>query len=313
MLCRRRLKVGRLAQPSNKNLPGRMSSINNQGIPRHEAARITQHEQRRAPILFRPRQPSQHILPLPRLPQLRILPEILLHHRRHDMPGTQAIYPDALLPPLHGQVPTQLDNGCFRGVVHRRDQAFVGDEAAHAGDEHHRARAFVLPHPARDRRGGHEYARVVDFDHAVHVGDGVFGGRTYLLDAGRGDQAVEALVLGGDFERQGVDLVGVAYVAFCVGFGLSVALVRSSGAVMWVWMLDVLISSPGVYGLASLKAVQEKGKGKGKGEISRCTYACSGGNRRSRDLLRAGRPRIPHLGCPGGRGSRLGANHCVSS
>ena len=107
------LKVER-SPSQQQTLPGSVSSIDDQGITRHEAAGIAQHEQRRAPVLFRRRQPSQHILPLPRLPQARILPEVLLHHRRHDVARAQAVDPDSLLPPLHRQVPAQLDNGRFR-------------------------------------------------------------------------------------------------------------------------------------------------------------------------------------------------------
>ena len=73
---------------------------------------------------------------------------------------------------------------------------------------------------------------------------------------------------------------------------------------------DVLIRIPSVCtGFSEGRA----GKVKRKGEIRRWTYACNGGNRRSRDLPEGGRLRILHLGCPGGRGSGLGANRFVSS
>ena len=63
----------------------------------------------------------------------------------------------------------------------------------------------------------------------MDVGDGVFGCGTHLLDARRSDQPVKALVLGGDLERQSVDLVGVAHIAFCEGLKRLVSLIRIWG------------------------------------------------------------------------------------
>ena len=111
------LKVGRC--PNQKQiLPGRVPSIDGQRITRHEATGTAQHERHRAPGLFRRRWPSQRILLLRRPSRARILPEVLFHHRRHDMPGTQTIHPDALLSP--DQVSPRLGDGCFRGDVYRQ-------------------------------------------------------------------------------------------------------------------------------------------------------------------------------------------------
>ena len=63
----------------------------------------------------------------------------------------------------------------------------------------------------------------------MHVGDSVFGRGTHLLDACRGNQAVEALVLGGDLKGQGIELVGVAHVAFYGDWERSVLLVPILG------------------------------------------------------------------------------------
>ena len=134
----------------------------------------------------------------------------------------------------------------------------------------------------------------------MDVGDGVFGCGAYLLDACRGDQAVEALVLGGDLKGQGIELVGVAHVAFCGDWERAVLLVPILG----IWgVSDIFIRFLSV---RTGFSEGRPGKGKRKEEISRWTYACNGGNRRSRDLPEGGRLQILHLGCPGGRGSGLG-------
>lgn len=97
--------------------------------------------------------------------------------------------------PLHGEVARELDDGGLGRVVRGRQQALVGDEAGHAGDEADAAARAEAEHLARDRARRHEDARVVDRHHVRGVLGRVLGRRRDLLDPRRRDGAVEALVL----------------------------------------------------------------------------------------------------------------------
>ena len=83
---------------------------------------------------------------------------------------------------------------------------------------------MVFAHAPCHRGSGHEYTRVVDFDHFVHVFDGVLGCGTDLLNPCCVDEAVYALFLSRDLEGKGVELLGVANVAFCRGCGVSITI-----------------------------------------------------------------------------------------
>lgn len=63
-------------------LPSGVPSVNDQGRASHERGRIAQHEQHRAAIFFWRRQALHHILALPKLFQMRLVFEVLLHHLR---------------------------------------------------------------------------------------------------------------------------------------------------------------------------------------------------------------------------------------
>jgi hypothetical protein len=101
----------------------------------------------------------------------------------------------------------------------RADEAAVGDGAAHAGDEDHAAGALEADHLAGNCLGGHEDAGDVDAEHAVAVLGGVVQGRGLLLDAGGGEEAVDAAVLVGDTLDEGVEVGLLADIGAVVGDG----------------------------------------------------------------------------------------------
>lgn len=99
--------------------------------------------------------------------------------------------------PLHGEVARELDDGRLGRVVHGREQALVGDQAAHARDQADAAVALVLEHLARRRRRRHHHPRVVHRQHLGHVFLCVLHRRRQLLNPRCGDHAVQPLVLAG--------------------------------------------------------------------------------------------------------------------
>ena len=127
------------------------------------------------------------------------------------MSRTQAIHPDPVGRPLHGQVAAELDDGCFGGVVDGRDEAVVGDHTGDAGDEDDGAGHVVADHAFGDGDGGGEDARVVDGQHFVYVLDGVVECGCDLLDPGGGDEAIYAIMLCGDAGDDTLEF-------FCVGY-----------------------------------------------------------------------------------------------
>ncbi len=184
--------------------PRGVAAVHYEVATRHKGAGFAEEEEGGALELGGFGQPAHHVLRLPGLAQPGHLGEVTQHHRRHDVAGADAVDADAAGPvrpdraPLHRQAARQLQDGGLGRVVDGREQALVGDEAAHAGDEAHAAVALVLEHLARRRRRRHHHARVVDRQHPGHVRLGVLHGGRDLLDPGRGDHAVEPLVLAGD-------------------------------------------------------------------------------------------------------------------
>ena len=118
---------------------------------------------------------------------MRFVFEITRDHRRLDMAGAQAVDSDPVGRPFHGQVPAQLDDGCFGGVVDGSDEPVVSDHTGDASDEDDGARDLVGNHTLGHGFGGGENACVVDGHHLVDVFDGVFEGGCDLLDACGGD------------------------------------------------------------------------------------------------------------------------------
>ena len=203
-----------------------MPTINNKRAPSHKAARITQRKQRRTTELLRISQPAQHILRLPHSPGSRILLEHPLDHRRNDMAGAERIDADPMTPPLHRQRARELDDRRLGRVVDGRRHALVGDEAAHAGDEQDGALLLVVEHLAGGGGGGVEDAVVVDLHDFLEGDLRVLERALQVVDAGGGDEAVEALVAAGDVAEERVHFCVVADVDLVV---LEVAAVFALG------------------------------------------------------------------------------------
>lgn len=196
--------------------PRGVATINNELAARHEGARITEQEQRRALELLRRAQPPHHVLARPQRLEVRLVIEVLLHHRRHNVPGRQAVDADPVRRPLHRQVLAELDHSRLAGVVDGRNQPLVGDLARHAGNQHDvpgRAAGNHLPSCG----GGREHhAAEVDVHHLAHVCLRVVDRRLHALDARGGDEAVEARFLGRDGGKGRLHLGDVAHVDLCV-------------------------------------------------------------------------------------------------
>lgn len=199
-----------------------MTTINDHRAPCHKTTRITEREERRTPELLRTREPTEHILRLPGRPRSRILLKHLLNHRRDDMSRTETINPDPLPPPFHRQRPRKLDDSRLGRVVHGRGHALVGDEPAHARNEQYRPLPLVIEHLARCGGGRVEDAVVVDLHDFVQGRLRVFEGALQVVDACGGDQAVQPLILRGDFREDVVDLWCVAHVDASVFQGAAV-------------------------------------------------------------------------------------------
>jgi hypothetical protein len=100
-----------------------MAPIHLQVRARHEATRITYQEYRRAPILSRLAQPSQHILRRPIRLAIRILDEQLLHHSRDDIPWRNCVDANIVLAPFGSEIAAKLDDAGFGCIVRGADEA----------------------------------------------------------------------------------------------------------------------------------------------------------------------------------------------
>lgn len=187
-----------------------MAAVNPQIGTRHETARITQQEDRHAPVLARLADPAQHVLRRPLLPAFRMRVEQLTHHVRDNVPWTDGVDPYAVRPPLHGQIARQLHHGRLAGVVRRAQQAAVGDRGAHARDERDAAPRPVPHHLPRARRRRHHRADHVDVHHPLRIRVAILERGGFLLDACAVQQPVEAGVRVGN---RGDDVVEPGHVA----------------------------------------------------------------------------------------------------
>lgn len=190
--------------------PSSVATIDKERAPSHEAASIRQREQSRTTELLRHRQAPEHILRFPRRTSRRILLEDLLNHGRNDVTRAKTVDPNAMPPPLHSQRARKLDHSRLGGIVHGARHALVGDEAAHAGHEQDRALLLVIEHLAGGGGGRVEDAVVVDGHDVVEGLLRVFQGALEVVDSRGGDQAVQALVLGGDRREDVVHFCVVA-------------------------------------------------------------------------------------------------------
>ncbi|GAB1201618.1 hypothetical protein APSETT445_000200 [Aspergillus pseudonomiae] len=213
----------------NWNLPRGVATINEHRAPRHEAASITESEERSASEFLRVRQSPKHVLCLPDSPRSRVLLEHLLDHGGDDVTGAQAVHTDTVTAPFHCERTGQLNDSRLGGVVDRGGHALVGDEAAHASDEQDGALLLVVEHLAGGGGGGVKHSVVVNLHNFVHGGLGVLEGALEVVDSGCGDQTVQALVLAGDLSEHvvhfcvvadinSVVLQAAAVVGFCVLF-----------------------------------------------------------------------------------------------
>ena len=92
----------------------------------------------------------------------------------------------------------------------------VCNGAAHAGNEGHASTVPEPDHLARDGLGRHEDTRDVDLKHLVAVLGSVLDRRGLLLDARRGDQAVQPVPLRGDALDYLIKVVDVPHVDLVV-------------------------------------------------------------------------------------------------
>ena len=97
--------------------PRRMPTINPHISSRHKRASRRHQENRRPSKILRPAQLPQHVLLRPFFSPFRVLLKQLLHHRRHNIPRRNRIDPNTILPPLRGQIPRQLQNTSFGGII----------------------------------------------------------------------------------------------------------------------------------------------------------------------------------------------------
>jgi hypothetical protein len=81
-----------------------MSTINLKITARHEAARITDAEHSRTPVLLRHTQLPQHILRRPIAPALGVLFEQRLHHSGRDVAGRNRVHANAVAAPFGSKV-----------------------------------------------------------------------------------------------------------------------------------------------------------------------------------------------------------------
>lgn len=158
--------------------------------PGHERRGIAQHEQSRTSILVRIGNSTHHILPLPKILQLRVVCEVLRYHLhvhqktahfvipasvthwRHDIPRAKYVDTNCStvnnLAPLHSQAPAKLDDGAFGGIVHARGESFVGNQATHRANQNHRAGSAVFDHLVSTRNCAEIYAAKVNVHHLMH-------------------------------------------------------------------------------------------------------------------------------------------------
>lgn len=189
-----------------------MPTINQHCAPGHERAGVAESKERRAAELLRRRQPPKHVLGLPDPLRTRLPLKHFLHHRRDNVTGTERVHPDPVPPPLHGQVPGQLQNSRLAGVVDRASHPLVGDKTRHASHEQDGALLLVVEHLAGGGGGAVEDTVVVDVHDLVELLLGVRECWLEVVDACGGNEAVQPAVLLGDFGEDTVCFGGVAHV-----------------------------------------------------------------------------------------------------
>lgn len=94
-----------------------MPAIDPKISARHEAARIAEQEDGGAAVVLGGAELAEHVLAGPLDLALREPVEQRPHHVRHDVARGDGVDADPVLAPLGGQVPAQLDDGCFRCVI----------------------------------------------------------------------------------------------------------------------------------------------------------------------------------------------------
>lgn len=104
-----------------------MTTVNAQITSSHEATGITEEEHSSAAVLLRARQTAQHVLLGPLVAALGKFDEELFHHGGDDVARGDGVDADVVLAPFGGEVATELDDGCFAGVVGGTDEALRGE------------------------------------------------------------------------------------------------------------------------------------------------------------------------------------------
>lgn len=94
----------------------------------------------------------------------------------------------------------------------------------------------MLDHLASDSLGRHEDTGDVDAHHLVNILGGVLKGRGLLLDAGSGDEAIEAAVLGGNGFNEGVEVLNVADISATVVQRGAELVLGAEGDLAEVWV-----------------------------------------------------------------------------
>lgn len=99
-----------------------MATVHAQITTSHETACIAEQEHCRTAVLLGTGQTAQHVLLGPLVAALGVLDEQLLDHLRDDVARGNGVDADVVLAPLGGQIPAQLDDSGFAGVVGGADE-----------------------------------------------------------------------------------------------------------------------------------------------------------------------------------------------
>ena len=113
------MKEGRQREYDHGMLPTRMTAIYSYIGTGHHTGRWRHEENCGSSEVLWLAQLTEHVLSRPVDPSLRMQAKQLLHHCCNDIARGYGIDADAMLSPLRCQVPGQLNNASFRGIVRR--------------------------------------------------------------------------------------------------------------------------------------------------------------------------------------------------
>ena len=94
-----------------------MATVHAQVATSHEAASITEQEDGCPAVLLRAGETAKHVFLWPLITAVGEVNEQLLYHRSDNVARRDGVDTNVVLPPLGGEIASELDDSSFAGIV----------------------------------------------------------------------------------------------------------------------------------------------------------------------------------------------------